>query len=327
MPTNSGTLSWHTGPVASASNLVATPTAVPTGIYYAAFFDAVTGCYTATDEVKVLGDTPPVVTAINGIQNPCSSESNNTQTYTNFTPGGVWSISDNSLATVNATTGEVTTALGAVGSVTLSYTVKNGNSCITTVTQSLDISPTECSTLPVKLASFNVDKVENSFSRLTWTTSAELNSNKFEIEHSTNGKVWKSISSIAAKGHSNQLVDYSFVHTTPVNGNNYYRLKMLDIDGSFDYSPIRNVTFSNRLSLSVYPNPAIEKLNIKIAGVNDWNDIENLKIYDMKGNAVYTALSITRGEVNVSQLGTGSYIILVKMKNGETINSKFVVSK
>ncbi|MCE7043152.1 SdrD B-like domain-containing protein, partial [Dyadobacter sp. CY312] len=93
--------------------------------------------------------------------------------------------------------------------------------------------------LPVKLSRFDVQKGENVSALLHWTTTEEVNSDSFEIQRSADAKSWNAIGQVKAKENNVGLVNYRFDDMQPNLGANYYRLKMIDLDGSFAYSSIR----------------------------------------------------------------------------------------
>nr|WP_229254101.1 hypothetical protein [Dyadobacter sp. NIV53] len=104
--------------------------------------------------------------------------------------------------------------------------------------------------LPVTLISFRANK-EGMGVSLNWSTVEEINSERFDIQHSINAKSWAIIGSVKSFGNTNVRQDYSFMHANPVNSNNYYRLKMVDRvvnnrDATFTYSQIRSIEFKKR---------------------------------------------------------------------------------
>lgn len=113
--------------------------------------------------------------------------------------------------------------------------------------------------LPVTFVSFAA-KAEGQIANLAWSTTAETNSERFDIQRSQNGKDWKIIGSVSANGESKTILSYSFSDNNPLNGQNFYRLKMIDLDSTFAYSRINNVAFENKSLVNVYPNPAINEL-------------------------------------------------------------------
>ncbi len=103
---------------------------------------------------------------------------------------------------------------------------------------------------------------KDSTSLLTWITSTELNSDYFEIERSTDAKSWINLGIVQAAGNSNAKNNYNFVDSIPESGLNYYRLKMVDLDGTFAYSRIKSVNFPEFSWAKLYPNPVNDVLQI-----------------------------------------------------------------
>ena len=119
--------------------------------------------------------------------------------------------------------------------------------------------------LPVELLDFSARKIEKTV-ELNWQTASERNNAGFEIERADNGGDWEPIGYVEGNGTSNVFLDYAFVDREPFMGNNYYRLKQIDLDGQYDYSSMRHVLFTanNNAALSVYPNPSSGQFTIGI---------------------------------------------------------------
>ncbi|MBC7628123.1 MAG: hypothetical protein H7254_12630, partial [Ferruginibacter sp.] len=98
--------------------------------------------------------------------------------------------------------------------------------------------------LPVSLVDFTATK-QNKVVDLNWQTSIEQNSSYFDVEFSRDGSKFESIGKVKASISSTTYKSYSTKHLSPVNGLNYYRLKLVDVDGSSKYSAVRTVKFSN----------------------------------------------------------------------------------
>jgi len=173
--------------------------------------------------------------------------------------------------------------------------------------------------LPVTLVNFNVIK-EGHTALLTWNTSTEANSERFDIERSQNGKEWNRIGSVAAKGESDKMQYYSFTDGSPANGENLYRLKMADRDGSFAYSRIQSLIFDNQVS--VYPNPLTfaDKLNFDTVNAET---ISHVKIYDVQGKVVFSA-NKPGHQLNVGMLQPGTYIVQITGTNGSVSTHRIV---
>jgi hypothetical protein len=112
--------------------------------------------------------------------------------------------------------------------------------------------------LPIQLLSFTAEKYGDvQESQLNWSTATEQNSKDFEIQWSTNGANWETIGIVDAAGNSQTQKDYSFIHTSPVTGINYYQLKEVDMNNNATYSNVREVLFTGNGSITITPNPAI----------------------------------------------------------------------
>lgn len=178
--------------------------------------------------------------------------------------------------------------------------------------------PPSTTPLPVTLTSFTVTKEENQVA-LNWETTLETNSDRFEIQHSTDAKQWGLIGTIASKGESEELARYQFVHDSPVNGVNYYRLKMIDLDGTYAFSRVRDVAVNGAAALTVYPNPVVNQATI---ATQDWNNVKEIYLINATGKRV--ALSTSSEKIDLSQVGAGIYVLQVNQLNGATSTTKIV---
>jgi hypothetical protein len=93
---------------------------------------------------------------------------------------------------------------------------------------------------------------------LLWTTTSEINFDRFEIQRSTDGRAFETIGSVKGKGFNFKDLEtnYSFFDSNPIAGKNYYRLKSVDYDAYFEYSKIILENWEGKRLISVYPNPA-----------------------------------------------------------------------
>ncbi|WP_353717626.1 T9SS type A sorting domain-containing protein [Dyadobacter sp. 676] len=208
--------------------------------------------------------------------------------------------------------GGVTGSLTTTGSITATGIIPDNYSAFTF---GADIN------LPVTLVAFDARR-EGSTSALTWSTTAETNSDRFEIERSLNGKVWDKIGTVASAGESAVLVKYTFTDASPLPGENLYRLRMVDRDGTYAYSSIRNLTFEGQTTSVAYPNPARDVLYIR-----DAQSVQAVSILDMKGNIVNDAGTMQGGMFRVNGLEAGIYVVKVVRNNGIVKSQKIVVAK
>jgi hypothetical protein len=178
------------------------------------------------------------------------------------------------------------------------------------------------SVLPVTLVSFDVQS-EGKTAMLNWSTTEESNSSHFEVERSVNGKKWNKIGKVNSHGESTTLRKYNYVDATPVNGENLYRLRMVDLDGTFAYSSIRSVKMEGvGEEMSVYPNPSSDFIKLR-----DTQNVDAVTIFDLNGKAVYQSGKAVKGEISVKNLATGMYTVRIETKDGAKSVQKLVVAK
>lgn len=109
--------------------------------------------------------------------------------------------------------------------------------------------------LPVELTSFTA-KASGTTVTLNWETKTEVDNNGFEIERNANGN-WSKIGFVEGHGTANSPKYYSFSDANPLGNKIQYRLKQIDNDGSFEYSPVVEVELApvNYTLYQNYPNP------------------------------------------------------------------------
>jgi hypothetical protein len=184
-------------------------------------------------------------------------------------------------------------------------------------------------TLPVKLADFKVTSKATGVT-LTWRTSTELNSSHFEIERSGDGKMWSTQGSVQAAGNISVDQNYSFTDASPDAGTNHYRLKIVDIDGKFDYSVIKSVNFtSSALKVTAGPNPAYSFLNINVTAPG--NEPYRLRLINRAGQVVFDQkypASDNRLQLSVSNYTDGTYFLEITNSSGiRQVNKLMIVRK
>ena len=176
--------------------------------------------------------------------------------------------------------------------------------------------------LPVELIGFSGRK-ENDKNLLLWTTLSELNSDYFLIERAEDGIAFSAIGTVSSHGTSNERRDYQFVDNDVILSRSYfYRLKMVDFDGTYEYSETILVTpdFSNSQIL-VYPNPSKDFIEIK--GV-DVNNVNQLILYDLDGSVVRTSSSIKSRLIPMFDLPDGQYLLRIEMIDKSVFEGKII---
>ena len=181
------------------------------------------------------------------------------------------------------------------------------------------------SALPVTLVDFVAAQKENDVV-LTWSTSFEANSDFFEVQHSTDGKNWLALGEVNSNGDSKIERTYAYVHERPLAAEHYYRLRMVDNDGSYAFSRIRNIRVESNLAIAFHPNPVADWLTIEMPNVQQ---LENVKIVNKAGRVVYEAnktqfQQLPDHAINLKQLTTGIYVIQVREQDGTLHSSKLI---
>ena len=139
--------------------------------------------------------------------------------------------------------------------------------------------------LPVELTHF--EALSNGFDvSLIWETAQEQNSDLFEIERSLDGASFETIGSVFASGNSSQPRSYLFVDESPTSTKLYYRLKMVDLDGQFEYSDIETIEFKPA-PLKVRPIPTDGEvfLDFSTSWLQENNDM-NIRVIDISGRLI-----------------------------------------
>lgn len=170
--------------------------------------------------------------------------------------------------------------------------------------------------LPISLVNFSGVKKDGS-NLLQWSTKSEQNSAYFEVQRSEDGSDFSTITKVNAAGNSNVVKNYQYndneLSTSSVF---YYRLKMVDIDGTSKFSPIIFIRNSNSGLTTVYPNPARNQITINISDKSLINTQALLS--DLSGKVVQRiSLNQVSTQVDISRFGRGMY--LLKFKDGKTI--------
>lgn len=184
--------------------------------------------------------------------------------------------------------------------------------------------------LPVSILAFTAQKRNEVQGVLSWQTSSELNSAWFEVERATDAVNFYPIGRVAAAGNSVNQKNYSLIDNAPLKGYNYYRLKMIDLDGSYTYSPARVLLFDHTPVpvLTCYPNPTTGKFRVSLTGfekdgptVININDMKGTVVWQLKWNRALNQSAIT---IDLSGKAKGLYFIHA-VSNGRQASGKVIL--
>jgi len=156
---------------------------------------------------------------------------------------------------------------------------------------------------------------------LQWSTSGEINAARFIIEKSHDGTVFTLLDSVTA--HNGDTVNqYQFTDIGLWKGANYYRLKLLNVDGRYNYSPVRTIDLDDAGALiNIYPNPYHSgELHITSSAV-----LRNIGLVDVSGRVILqkpiggNACTFTPGH-----LSQGIYFVLIDTEEGRKVEKLLV---
>jgi len=181
-----------------------------------------------------------------------------------------------------------------------------------------EVGPSYLVTLPVLLTDFttNWKDVNTNSAIINWTTKSEINTSYFNIQQSTNGLNFNTIGKISASGAGN----YSFVDMN-LSGLSklYYRLEIVDKDGSIQYSKIQMLTKQLKdESISIFPNPTSSYIYLK------GNPLQLINIFDAQGRSVFKKQlnGSANQTINISGLNPGNYFIQCFTSDGNIVTKK-----
>lgn len=175
-------------------------------------------------------------------------------------------------------------------------------------------------TLPVTLTSFNA-QASSRMATLDWATVAEQGNAYFDVERSKDAQTFERVGRVEGRGIVTSRQVYNFTDESPSLGANYYRLRQVDIDGRFSYSPVRAVQIRSNGELAILGNPASEQLGV--AGLESGSVVDLL---DLTGQ-LRTRQSVTdsRLQVDVRDLPSGTYLLRIAEPTGVQTKRVLVV--
>ena len=158
--------------------------------------------------------------------------------------------------------------------------------------------------LPVTLISFSAVRQASGTVKIEWATASEQRSAYFEVQRSLDGRSFTSIETVPASGTSTQAHQYSSFDNTVLANQLYYRLRQVDTDNTATYSP--TVTLAGLTPRFVlYPNPTQDHLTIALAAG------QTVQVFDLAGYLVQTTTLSSSGQLDVSALPAGTYMLRV----------------
>lgn len=182
--------------------------------------------------------------------------------------------------------------------------------------------------LPVEWMFFTGENM-NDHNQLQWATASEKDASHFEVERSYDAVSFEKIGTVRAAGTSSETNFYGFNDYNMQNGANYYRLKLVNTDGTTEYSEI--VVVENKVeedNFSFYPNPTSNEFFYSFA--TDRNEDIRIEILDMLGRVVKVQnFNVSVGKnnqmINISDLTAGTYSVRIIHADAAKMRSTKIV--
>jgi len=185
--------------------------------------------------------------------------------------------------------------------------------------------------LPVTLTSFT-GKAVNKTSELKWTSEDEVNLTGYELQRSQDGLGFSTIAIAFAKNGSKNT--YGYTDTHPHDGTNFYRLKMIEKDGSYNYSKVVTVNFGEikNIQAAIAPNPVNSNINLQLKGVS--TGIYKIEITNAIGQSQLSKrINVTQNNqtetiITPLSMSNGIYYLSIYDENNNRVKSlSFLVNK
>jgi hypothetical protein len=157
---------------------------------------------------------------------------------------------------------------------------------------------------------------------LTWSTASEINNKGFEVQRRTETGNWSALGFVNGAGSSSNTHNYNYSDDKLSSGKYYYRLKQIDIDGRFEFSPVVSAVIGGSQKFSLdqnYPNPFRGETIVRFTLPERAN--VKLMVFDMHGRMVKTLVSGSREKgthaitVNSTTLTSGLYYYKLETEN------------
>ena len=171
--------------------------------------------------------------------------------------------------------------------------------------------------LPIELIGFTA-KAVNAKSTLSFSTATETNNAFFSIERSQDGARFEAIGKVTGAGTSTVKQEYTFTDERPMTGVNLYRLKQVDFDGKFSYSPVVSVNIGKVGGVRLSPQPVLDRLNVALE--QPAVEAATWQVYDFAGRLLQSGTlqsESTNFEISTTTLAEGTYVL--RLVNGQQI--------
>ncbi len=175
--------------------------------------------------------------------------------------------------------------------------------------------------LPLQLLSFNASLTGKEVIT-QWTTSNEMNTKEFVVERSADGQSFTATGVVAALNRTGEN-KYNFTDKNPLAGVTYYRLKIVDKDGSYRYSNVVIINSKLAAGVAVFPNPATNTISVSHPQALAGATVELIAVDGKKINTYTVTTNALQTTIDIAGLKTGNYMLVYK-NDGKTITARFI---
>jgi hypothetical protein len=183
--------------------------------------------------------------------------------------------------------------------------------------------------LPLQFVNINAT-LQNNAGFINWQTANEVNTAHFMVEKSSDGRNFKSIGSVPAKGSNGH--EYELTDKSLLTGDNFYRIKSVDKDGQFQYSAIATLKYGKKgiIAVSLYPNPANDNLQLQLANLEKGK--YQLRIINLHGAVVVSRAFVVNStlqqeQINLSTMSSGAYQLQLIDAAGQSVQTKSFIKQ
>jgi hypothetical protein len=175
-------------------------------------------------------------------------------------------------------------------------------------------------TLPVTFSDFTATR-QGSKSLLQWKLANENGMKEYIVERSPDNRHFISIKSLSSLGQTAQERTYSLYDDAPLDGSNYYRIRMVETSGKESHSPVRLLKFAKAVRIAVFPNPIQD-----YAAITGLEAGMQVTVINLQGQPLIQKKAVSNAmELNLSQLPGAVYQLQLQDATGKIIGSYQVV--
>jgi len=170
--------------------------------------------------------------------------------------------------------------------------------------------------LPVKFIGFSLTRRDKDV-LVQWSTAEEVNASMYELERSLDGRNWDVIAYVSAIGNSSEVNNYSYTDKNMTSSVAYYRIRQVDVDGTFTYTDIKVIRTENKATANVVIASLPQKVMLQFPEEIKGKVI--VRFVNTAGQVVdQQQLTNPVGQVILNSKVTGMHII--SLSNGQDLN-------